>query len=181
MILAMFIGILSLIIYRCYGNNGTPMDTSTEDNYSATINCTSIQEISNPITTATLITSPNTSPITNYSSTISPTSLATSTTKLNPTISSAISPTAYTIKIHWALVVIGGVLVAILFIAVISCMVLTGLVAKGINFLIQYLSDSARANGEYDIQPHQQQPQKEGSLHILFLISVLVEHDIIYT
>ena len=65
----------------------------------------------------------------------------------------------------WALVGIGGVIAAILLIAVITCMIFTGIVAKGIKFLIQYLS--ARANREHDIErgQNQQQPQNEG-IHI---------------
>jgi hypothetical protein len=59
----------------------------------------------------------------------------------------------------WALVGIGSVIAAILLIAVITCMIFTATVAKGINVLIRYLSSSAGANGECD---QEQQPQNEG-------------------
>ena len=167
MILVVYIGILSVIIGNCYGNRDFSMNTTEENNSSnatvtpeSTFSSTSILVT----TTAMLTPPPNTFPTT--FPTISPTSPTT-------------SPATYTIKIHWTLVVIGGVIVAILLIAVISCMVSTGLVAKGVNFLIQYLSDSARANGEYDIQIQQQQPQEEGihiSLCILSLITCLRNH-----
>ena len=48
----------------------------------------------------------------------------------------------------WVLVGIGGVIAAILLIAAITCIILTAIVAKGIRYLIQYYSTSARANGE---------------------------------
>ena len=72
-------------------------------------------------------------------------------------------------EICWALVGTGGVIAAILLVAVITCMIFTGIVAKGIKFLIQYLS--ARANEERDIEQgqNQQQPQNEG-IHIHVVI-----------
>ena len=79
--------------------------------------------------------------------------------------------TTYTVKyavcddaseMCWALVGIGSVIVAILLIAMITCMVFTGTAVKGMNTLIEYLSNSTRANGDCDIQPQQQQPQNEG-------------------
>ena len=66
------------------------------------------------------------------------------------------------ISIYWAAVIIGGVMTATLLIAVIMCMIFTGIADKGLGVLIQYLSGSARANGEHDIQPQQEQPQHEG-------------------
>jgi uncharacterized membrane protein HdeD (DUF308 family) len=69
---------------------------------------------------------------------------------------------------------IGSVIAAILFIAVITCMIFTAAVAKGINALIRYLSNSAGANGERDIQPPQLQPQNEGTLQIIYYIYCLV-------
>ena len=146
-----FIGILPLIIDSCYGSSSIPMVTS---------NCTTSNLTITASATLTTPTSTSESPITTCSSTTSHPTSATST--IPPTTTPVISPTTFTIKIHWTLVVIGGVIVAILFIAVITCMIFTGLVAKGVKVLIQYLSDSGRANGEYDIQPQQQQPQKEG-------------------
>ena len=131
-------------------------------------NCTITTFTPGPTFTPATKTTPNTSEssVTICPNTTSHLTSATSTTSPTTTpatsTSSATSPTTFTIKIHWALVVIGGVIVAILFIAVITCMIFTGLVAKGVKVLIQYLSDSGRANGEYDIQPQQQQPQKEG-------------------
>ena len=164
MILVMYTGIPSVIIGNCYGKRNFTMNTSEKNNCSkasftpeSTFSSTSILVT----TTAMCTPPPNTSPTT--FPTISPTSPTT-------------SPATYTIKIHWALVVIGGVIVAILLIAVITCTVFTGLAAKGVKVLIQYLSDSARANGEYDIQIQQQQPQEEGihiSLCILLLITCL--------
>ena len=65
----------------------------------------------------------------------------------------------------WALVGIGSVIVAILLIALITCMVFIATIAKGTGFFIQYLS---RANGERDTQPQQQQPQNEGNTMILY-------------
>ena len=154
-----FIGTLPLIIDSCYGNSCIPIITS---------NCTTTTAIqgstSNPAITDTLTTS-NTS---KYPVTICPSTTSHSTSTTPPTTtpgtstSLATSPTTFIIKIYWALVVIGGVIVAILFIAVITCMIFTGLVAKGVKVLIQYLSDSGTANRECDIQPQQQQPQEEG-------------------
>ncbi|MCG8624503.1 MAG: hypothetical protein MJE68_21230, partial [Proteobacteria bacterium] len=68
----------------------------------------------------------------------------------------------------WALVGIGSVIVAILLIAAITCMIFTATVVKGINVLIQFLSNSATDNGECannSIQPQQQQPQNEGIIY----------------
>ena len=67
--------------------------------------------------------------------------------------------------ICWALVVIGCVTTVIFFIAVIVCMIFTRIVAKGIRFMTQHFSTSARANGERDIEQNQyqqQEPQNEG-------------------
>lgn len=100
-------------------------------------------------------------------------------------ITDILSPTATgincdnDISIYWAVVIIGGVMTAVLLIAVIMCMIFTGLADKGLGVLIQYLSGSARANGEHDIQPQQEQPQHEGIADIsLFSLhfSVTISH-----
>ena len=66
---------------------------------------------------------------------------------------------------------VGSVIVAILLIAVITCIIFTATVIKGMNALIQYLSNSTRANGERDIQPQQQHPQNEG-IYILYSMGI---------
>ena len=78
--------------------------------------------------------------------------------------------------ICWALVAIGCVITVIFFIAVIVCMIFTRIVAKGIRFMTQHFSTSARANGERDIEQNQyqqQEPQNEGiamSFNFVFIV-----------
>ena len=98
-------------------------------------------------------TTPITSSIT---ATATPTLLPPSTNNVNYAICDKASETC------WALVGIGSVIVAILLIATITCMIFTATVVKGMNALIQFLSNSATDNGERAIQPQQQQPQNQG-------------------
>ena len=74
---------------------------------------------------------------------------------------------------RWMLIGIVGVIAAILFIAVITCIIFSAMVAKGTRFLIQYFSTSSRTTGECDIERNQnqqlQQPQNEGTTVLLIL------------
>ena len=70
--------------------------------------------------------------------------------------------------IHWILVGIASVITVILFIAMIMCIIITCVLAKGVRFMIHHFSASEidRANGEYDSMIHHtqwQEAQNEGT------------------
>ena len=109
---------------------------------------------STPLTTTITTTAASTAAST--ATTTTPTPLPPSTNNINYAVCDNDS------EMCWALIGIGSVIVAILLIAVITCMIFTATVAKGTNALIQYFSNSATANGEYDVQPQQQKPQNQG-------------------
>lgn len=120
--------------------------------FNMTMNITSTP-LTITITTTAASTATTVTPI---ATTTAPTPLPPSTNNINYAVCDNDS------EMCWALIGIGSVIVAILLIAVITCMIFTATVAKGTNALIQYFSNSATANGEYDIQPQQQKPQNQG-------------------
>ena len=66
-------------------------------------------------------------------------------------------------EMHWTLVGIAAVITVILFIAVIMCIIITSVLAKGVRFMILHFSASEtdRANGEHGMMVHHTQQQEE--------------------
>ena len=64
---------------------------------------------------------------------------------------------------HWTLVGIAAVITVILFIAVIMCIIITYVLAKGVRFMNHHFSASEtdRANGEHGMMVHHTQQQEE--------------------
>ena len=85
---------------------------------------------STPLTTTITTTAASTAAST--ATTTTPTPLPPSTNNINYAVCDNDS------EMCWALIGIGSVIVAILLIAVITCMIFTATVAKGTNALIQY-------------------------------------------
>ena len=131
----------------------SPIVTTTTTCTTTTLNITTSMIISSTLfnTTPTATT-----PVTSITATTTPTPLPPSTNNVNYAICDKAS------EMCWVLVGIGSVIVAILLIAAITCMIFTATVVKGMNALIQFLSNSATDNGERAIQPQQQQPQNQG-------------------
>ena len=81
---------------------------------------------------------------------------------------------------HWTLVGIAAVITVILFIAVIMCIIITYVLAKGVRFMNHHFSASEtdRANGEHGmmVHPTQQQEERNGNYYhaITYSFSVLV-------
>ena len=64
--------------------------------------------------------------------------------------------------IHCILVGIASVITVILFIAVIMCIIITCVLAKGVRFMIHHFSaETDRANGEHGMMVHHTQQQEE--------------------